>query len=161
MDWLVKPSVYLETTIFGYLASWPSGDLVVAANQQITHQWWGRRRQDYQLYVSDFVLTECGAGDPSAAEDRSKFLAGVPQLDVTEDVETLADELLRELRLPPKAAIDASHIAVATIHGMNYLLTWNCAHIANAALRHRIESVCRLLGYDAPTICTPQELMED
>ena len=153
-------SVYLETSIVGYLASRPSRDLVTAANQQITRDWWDQRRQGYELYVSDFVLAECTAGDPSAVRERLVFLRDIPQLDVTDEVDLLADEFLRRLPLPEKAALDASHIAVATVHGMDYLLTWNCAHIANAALRPRIERINESLGYETPIICTPQELME-
>jgi len=156
----MKPSVYLETRIIGYVASRPSRDLVTAANQQITHDWWEQRRQGYDLYVSDFVLVECTAGDPTAAQERLAVLSDIPELDVTQEVDILAEELLREVPLPATAALDASHIAVATVHAMDYLLTWNCAHIANAALRHRIERVCRSLGYETPRICTPQELME-
>ena len=156
----MKPSVYLETTIIGYLASRASRDLVTAANQQITHDWWHRRRESYDLYVSDFVIVECTAGDPTAAQERLAFLGGVAQLDVTDEVDILAEELLKQLPLPERAALDASHIAVATVHGVDYLLTWNCTHLANAALRHRIERVCRSLGYETPAICTPQELME-
>ncbi len=156
----MKPSVYLETTIIGTLAAWPSRDLIAAANQQTTHAWWQQQRHSYDLYVSDFVITECAAGDPVAAQEREVFLRDIPQLDVTEDVEALAEQLLTRVPLPSKAALDASHIAVATVHGMDYLLTWNCTHIANAALRHRIDSICRSLGYETPVICTPQELME-
>jgi predicted nucleic acid-binding protein len=112
------------------------------------------------VYVSDFVITECAAGDPVAAQERLAFLGDIPQLDVTEDVETLAEQLLKRVPLPSKAALDAAHIAVAAVHGMDYFLTWNRAHIANAALRHRIERICRSVGYETPIICTPQELME-
>ena len=87
-------------------------------------------------------------------------LGGLRQLAVTEEVERLAEELARQVPLPARAAVDALHIAVATVHGMDYLLTWNCTHIANAALRQRIERICRSLGYRPPTICTPQELLE-
>jgi predicted nucleic acid-binding protein len=156
----MKPTLYLETTIVGYLTSRPSRDLVTAANQQLTYDWWSQHRERFDVFVSHFVITECTAGDVDAARERLALLDDIPQLDVTEDVETLAEELLREVPLPEKAAVDALHIAVATVHGMDYLLTWNCTHIANAAMRYRIEEICRSLGYRPPTICTPQELME-
>lgn len=114
----MKPSLYLETTIIGYLASWPSRDLVTAANQQITHDWWRERRQSYDLYISDFVIVECAAGDANAAKERAGFLGDIAQLGVTDEVEKLAEELLRQIPLPDKAALDASHIAVAAVHGM-------------------------------------------
>jgi hypothetical protein len=88
-------------------------------------------------------------------------LADVPLLDPSENVYALADELIKRIPLPTKAAADAIHIALATVNGMDYLLTWNCAHIANAALRASIERVCRHCGYEPPVICTPEELLKE
>jgi len=156
----MKPSVYLETSIIGYLTSRPSRDLITAANQQMTHQWWDDRREKFDVFVSQFVIDECQAGDADAAEERREVLSGIGELDATEDVERLAEALMKRVPLPEKAEVDALHIAVATVHGIEYLLTWNCAHIANAAMRPRIEAICRSLGYEPPAICTPQELME-
>jgi len=156
----MKPTVYLETTIIGYLTSRPSRDLVTAANQQITHEWWDEHRESFHVFVSQFVIDECGGGDAEAAQERLEVLAGIGELDATEDVEGLANALMERVPLPEKAEVDALHIAVATVHGVEYLLTWNCTHIANAVMRPRIEAICRSLGYEPPTICTPQELME-
>ncbi len=156
----MKPRVYVETTIIGYLTAWPSRDLLTAANQQVTRDWWKDHRKEFDLYISQFVIEESGAGDPDAAKQRLEVLADIPQLTVTDDVQQLAQELVRQVPLPEKAEVDALHIAVAAVNGMDYLLTWNCTHIANATLRHRIEAVCRLVGYEPPTICTPQEFME-
>jgi PIN domain len=156
----MQPTVYLETTIIGYLTSRPSRDLVTAANQQLTHDWWDHRRQHYDLYVSEAVITECSAGDPQAAQERLEVLTHIPVLDITEEAENLANELVKQVPLPEKAEVDALHIATATVNGIDYLLTWNCTHIANAALQHRIEAICRAAGFDPPTICTPQQLME-
>jgi len=156
----MQPSVYLETSIIGYLTSRPSRDLITAANQQMTREWWDDHRQGFEVFVSQFVLDECGAGDTEAAQERMAVLSGVVELDATDDVQRLAEALLERVPLPDKAGVDALHIAVATVHGIEYLLTWNCTHIANAAMRPRIEAICRSLGYEPPTICTPQELME-
>jgi predicted nucleic acid-binding protein len=154
-------TVYLETTVIGYLTSRPSRDLVVAAHQQLTRDWWDIHRTSYDLFVSEAVIAECGAGDPQAAQERLDRLANLPVLDVTGEVEDLADRLVQGIPLPAKANIDALHVALATVHGIDFLLTWNCTHIANAALQHKIEAVCRAAGYNCPTICTPQQLMED
>jgi hypothetical protein len=154
----MKPTVYVETTIPSYLTAWPSRDVVRAGEQQVTHDWWARR-SGYDLRVSSLVLLECGAGDPGAAAQRLAALAGIPVLAQTPEAETLAETLLREVPLPPKAATDALHIAVAAVNGVSYLLTWNCTHIANATLRPHIEAVCRQSGYEPPVICTPQELL--
>ena len=156
----MRVSAYLETSIIGHLASRPSRDVITVANQQTTHEWWQKQRHTYDLYVSQFVITECSAGDALAAKERFVFLKGIPLLDVTVEVEALAALLLKHIPLPQKAAVDAAHIAVSAVHGIDYLLTWNCKHIANASLRHRIETICRSEGYEAPTVCTPQELTE-
>ena len=153
--------VYLETTIPSYLTAWLSRDLVMAAHQQTTREWWETRRQDFELFVSQFVIDEAGLGDPDAARRRLELLADMPLLDASEKVYTLANELLTRVPLPPKAAADSLHIAIATVNGMDYLLTRNCTHIANAALRASIEVVCRENGYEPPVICTPEELLKE
>jgi len=155
----MKPIVYLETTIPSYLTAWQSRDVVRAGEQQVTRDWWERRTQ-FELRVSSLVILECGAGNSDAAAFRLAVLDGVLVLAQTHEAETLADILLREVPLPVKAAADALHIAIAAVHGVAFLLTWNCTHIANATLRPRIESICRQLGYEPPVICTPLELLE-
>jgi predicted nucleic acid-binding protein len=152
-----RPRVYLETTILSYLTAWPSRDLVRAAHQQLTREWW-ERRQGYELFVSQLVVRERQAGDPQAAAARLEALAGLPLLEQSEQVEMLARELIDRVPMPERAAADALHIATATAHGMDYLLTWNCTHIANATLRGRIETVCRNAEFEPPAICTPEEL---
>jgi len=156
----MNSTVYLETSIIGYLASRPSRDLITAANQQLTRDWWDDHREQYDLYVSESVVAECSAGDAQAAEERLDAIGDIPILDVTEEAENLADELVKLVPLPENAEVDALHIAIATVNGINYLLTWNCAHIANAALQPQIEAICRSAGFEPPTICTPQQLME-
>ena len=155
----MKPKVYNETTIPSYLTAWPSRDLVRAAHQQLTKQWWDARSQDFDLYISQTVLEEITAGDPVAAAERIKAVKDLPTLAVTEAARMLADALILQVPLPKKAEFDALHIAIAVVTGMEYLLTWNCTHIANASIRGRIESICRAGGYEPPVICTPEELM--
>jgi hypothetical protein len=157
----VKRRVYIETTVISYLASRPSRDVVVAGRQQLTHTWWERRRSGFDLVISQVVLDEARAGDPDAAGHRLALTAGLPLLDMTPEVGTLAATLIEQVPLPSQAAADAAHIAVAACHGVEFVLTWNVAHIANAVLRRRVEAVCRAQGYAAPILCTPDELMED
>jgi predicted nucleic acid-binding protein len=157
----VRHRVYIETSVISYLASRPSRDLVVAGRQQTTHRWWEERRAAFDLCISQVVLDEVRAGDPEAARRRSVLVADLPLLDVTPDVAELAATLIERLPLPPQAAADAAHIAVAAYHGVDFLLTWNVAHIANAALRRRVEDICTLRGYTVPILCTPDELMEN
>jgi len=160
-DEAMKPRVYLETTIPSYLTAWPSRDLVRAAHQQITRDWWDRRRAEFELYISQVVLRECQAGDATAAAERLKILQDLPLLEQTEEATRLAQALVDRVPLPERAAVDALHVAIATVHGVDYLLTWNCTHIANATLRDPIESVCRENGYEPPAICTPDELLAE
>ena len=157
----MKPRVYLETTIPSYLTAWPSRDLVRAAHQQITRDWWDRRRAEFELVISQVVLRECQAGDATAAAERLKILQDLPLLEQTEEATRLAQALVDRVPLPERAAVDALHVAIAAVHGVDYLLTWNCTHIANATLRDPIESVCRENGYEPPAICTPDELLAE
>ena len=119
------------------------------------------RRPKFELFVSQAVLEEVSAGDPVTAAERMDKLRDLQQLDVTDECLALGRALLAGTRIPPDAATDALHVATAAVHGMNYLVTWNCRHIANATLLPSIQSVCTGAGHPAPVICTPLELMED
>ena len=155
---VTRAAVYIETSIVSYLTARPSRDLLVAAHQQLTVAWWEQQRSHNDLFTSQVVLTEARAGDPEAAQRRLAVLERLPLLDVTDMAITLAAALVSGQVLPAQAAQDALHIAVTCVHGVEYLLTWNCAHLANARLRSRIEQVCRDAGYIPPIICTPEEL---
>jgi predicted nucleic acid-binding protein len=157
---VMKSRVYLETTIPSYLTARPSRDIVRAAEQEVTRTWWNSRNI-FELYVSELVVDEVAAGDPHAASQRLEALAGIQLLGMTREAEMLGADLIRQAALPQRAAIDALHIALAAVHGMNYLLTWNCKHIANATMRGKIEEVCRATGVEPPIICTPMELLEE
>jgi len=133
----------------------------MAANQEATRSWWEIARPRYDVFISAIVTQEASGGDPEAARRRVYAIAGLPDLDVSEEAESLAAQLLTAAAVPEKAKTDALHIAVATVHGIDYLLTWNCKHIANATMRAKIEAICRAFGYEPPIICTPLELMEE
>ena len=154
-------SVYIETTIVSYLTARPSRDLVQRAHQQLTRRWWRTRRSAFDLYVSPPVVQEAAGSDPRRARKRLVALEGVPVLEATTEAMRLAEALVGAAAVPRQAAVDAAHIAIATVHGMVYLLTWNCTHIANATMRSGIERICRTAGYEPPILCTPEELMED
>ncbi|KYF93769.1 DNA-binding protein [Sorangium cellulosum] len=156
----MKPSVYMETSIVSYLTARPSRDLVRAAHQEVTGEWWAGR-DAYDLYISQLVVDEASAGDPGAAALRLQALGDLPLLELTPEAVGLARQLLHAAALPSKAAGDAVHIALSAAHGMRYLLTWNCAHIANATMRPKIEEICRAGGFEPPVICTPLELVEE
>jgi predicted nucleic acid-binding protein len=156
----MKPKVYVETSVISYYTARPSRDLIIAANQQATQEWWHTRRADFELYVSQLVLQEAGSGDAEAAAKRLATAQHIPLLDITDEAVRLAETLIEQKAIPQKAAEDALHIALAATHGMDYLLTWNFKHIANATLRANVELVCRVSGYEPPIICSPLELME-
>lgn len=156
----MKPKVYLETTIPSYLTALSSSDLIKAAHQQITQEWWQNRAR-FDLYISEIVFQEASGGDDTAAKERLGALNDIPILRFSGEISDLATHLVERGPLPEKAAVDALHIAFAAANGMDYLLTWNCTHIANAAIRQDIEYICRDKGYEPPIICTPEELMEE
>ncbi len=155
----MRPKLYLETTIPSYLVASPSRDLIVAAHQQITNQWWTNKKDDFDIYISQFVFDESSSGDRQLASDRIKIISKFPKLEITDDVKLLAAALLNSKAIPKKAAIDAAHVAIAAVHGMDFLMTWNCAHIANAFMSQTIQSICLKNGYICPVICTPEELL--
>jgi len=150
-------TVYVETSIVSYLTARPSRNVVLAAHQKLTHDWW-RGRTSYELLVSQLVLDEAGAGDRLMRARRLRALRDIPVLLLTDSATRLATELVRQGALPEKATVDAFHIGIAAAHQVTYLLTWNCTHLANAAMRSTIEAVCRSEGLTPPIICTPEEL---
>jgi len=156
----MKPKVYIETSVIGYLTSWPSGDLIVAARQKITRDWWRDAPAKYELLVSDVVLREAGTGDPHAVKDRLAVLAGLPVLPPSQEGQDLVDALLAQGAVPISEPEDAMHIALTVVNGIEYLATWNFKHIANASLRRKINDVCTAAGYVPTTICSPEELSE-
>lgn len=156
----MKPKVYLETTVISYLASRPSRDLIVAANQQSTQEWWEKQLAKVDVYISQLVVREASSGDADAVKRRLEAIADFPLLEVSPEATKLAEHLIAEKAIPEQAVEDALHIAIAAVNGMNYLLTWNLKHIANAVIRVNVETACRMNGYEPPVICTPVELME-
>ena len=152
-------SVYLETTLISYRVARPSRDLLIAAHQQATRDWWAERRESFECYVSQVVIDEVSGGDPEEAKTRLAIISSFPVLEVTEEAEFLAEAIVSGGVIPRRAVRDAAHIAIAAVNGMDYLLTWNCKHLANAQIIRRVGSVCNREGYDMPVICTPEELM--
>ena len=153
-------TVYIETSIVSYMAGKPSRDLLVAACQQATRTWWDDHRHHYELYTSQLVIAEAGRGNSEASGKRLYYLKGIPKLKVTPEIRDIAKALIQQGALPEKAEADAIHIAVAAVHRINLLLTWNCRHIDNPSTKPVMRSVCMSLGYMSPEMCTPIELLE-
>ena len=154
-------TVYIETSIVSYLRQKPSGQVVTAARQLLTHCWWDNEREHYELVVSQYVIDEASAGDPTLAAERLKLLDGIPLLPHATEIPKLADEIMSLGVLPEKAQVDALHIAAVAHHQIQYLLTWNCKHIANAKILPRIYDLLAKLAIPIPIICTPEELLGD
>jgi len=155
----MRVKLYLEITFPSYLTAQPSRDLIVAAHQQITHEWWEKRRHNFEIFILQFVIDEAGQGDKETSQRRLRILSAFDLLDITDEVTDLASIILDAGIISQKAATDAAHIAIASVHNMQFLLTWNCARLANAEISIGIKSVCKSEGYECPVICTPEELM--
>jgi predicted nucleic acid-binding protein len=152
-------SVYIETTVISYLISRPSRDILVAAHQQTTNEWWTTRRQEFECFISQVVIDEIQAGDNEASMRRIKEISHFPVLEASIEAEHLAEAILAAGVIPKRAVNDAVHIAIAAVNDVDYLLTWNCRHLANAQLIRRVSVICNAKGFNMPVICTPEELM--
>ena len=152
-------TVYIETLIVSYLRQRPSSQVVMVARHLLTNKWWDTKRASYELVVSQYVLDEASAGDPTLAAERIQALAGIPLLPNAPEIIRIANEIMTRAILPPKAQVDALHIATVAHHRIQYLLTWNCKHIANAQILPRIHLVLTDSGVPIPVICTPEELL--
>jgi hypothetical protein len=155
-----KPTLYVETSVVSYLTARPSNDLIVAAHQKATQDWWAQRSDQFDLKASEFVTEEASDGHPEASQKRIAALAGITSLEINSEIEKVAAALLNSNAVPKKERLDALHIAVASVHRIDYLLTWNFRHIANAQKWAAIEIVCVNFGYRMPKICSPFELMQ-
>ena len=154
-----KKTVYIETSIVSYLTARPSSDLLAAAWQKVTIDWWETQRDRFDLFASDVVIEEAGRGDDIAVARRLEALAGIPLLAITDDVILFSEALIQAGAVPKKAIGDSLHIALSAVHGIDYLITWNYRHIDNAETKPIIRGVCLANRYGYPEICTPQELM--
>lgn len=154
----MKPTIYIETTIPSFLKARAAKDVVLAGKQEVTKRWWAQRRPKYELFVSQLVYDEAARGDSVAAQERLDALVDIPFLALDEEALELSEAIVRGGVIPAKAHTDAGHIALAARHGMDFLLTWNCRHIANAEILDSVAEVVAAYGYQLPIICTPDEL---
>lgn len=156
----MKRKIYIETSVISYLTARPSKNVIEAGHQQSTYLFWDRRGE-FDLVASELVVTECNAGDAEAARKRLEALSEMPLLDITARCVELAKGLVAAGIVPSKASEDAMHISIATVHFVDYLLTWNCRHIANPEMQARIAEHFQQMGLYLPFICTPDELLGD
>jgi len=143
----MRPKVYVETSVISYLVARPNQrDVLVAANQSVTHEWWDRRRGSFELYISAVVLAEASRGDQEYAAARIDVARQLTVVETAQAALDVADALVQRAGLPATAYEDALHIAIAAETGMDYLLTWNCKHIANGFIIPRVDRVIRELA---------------
>ncbi|MGH2397461.1 MAG: type II toxin-antitoxin system VapC family toxin [bacterium] len=151
-------SVYVETSVISYYTARPSRDIVTAARQTLTQEWWEDAREKFDLYVSVLVVEEAKAGGAEAAQRRLAAISGLPILEINDAAEKLGKRLMEEGVIPSSRAEDALHISLAVVHGMDFLLTWNFRHINNAEMKARVRTIIEAVGYECPVICSPEEL---
>lgn len=156
----MKPSVYVETSVISYLTGRPSRDVIVAGRQALTIEWWGTCRKRFDIFVSALIVTEAEDGDATAVQRRLVAIEGIPALSVSDEAKTLASKMVTGGPMPKEYPEDALHIAVCALNGIDYLVTWNCTHLANATIRRQVERFLEKAGFACPVICTPEELME-
>jgi len=156
----MKESIYLETTVVSYYTSKPSRDIIVLAHQEITRQWWPMAMKRYSVFISEIVVEEASLGDTEAAKRRLEELKDFPHLELNKKIEEIAQIYMDKLDIPEKSIRDAAHLAVASVHNIDYLVTWNCAHLANGEIIKKLMKINESFGIYTPIICTPEELME-
>jgi hypothetical protein len=156
----MKPTVYIETTVISYRVARPSRDLIIAAHQQITHDWWEMALPQFDAFISPIVLDEISRGDADAARLRLDSVSSFQLLEVLSEVSSLAESYFSAIEIPEKARADSYHLAVAAWHGMDFLVSWTCTHIVSGRVKRIIEEINSASGIRTPIVCTPEELME-
>ncbi len=152
-------SVYIESTIPSYLTARNARSEALEYDQKLTRQWWEIRRSSYRIYTSTFTLREISRVDNDAATLRLECLVNIQSLTITPEIETHGLNIGAALKLPEKSMLDAFHVAVCIVHQIDYLLTWNCTHLANPVLQKQLIEYCRFRDLHVPVICTPEQMM--
>lgn len=152
-------TVYIETSIISYLTARPSKNLIAVARQQQTWEWWESYRQDYTVFISNLVIAEASQGDTQRSQERLQVIREINRLTINTSCEELAEKLIIYSPIPDNAQDDALHIAIASYHAVDFLLTWNFKHLANAHLIPKVRTIVEDSGYQFPQICTPEELI--
>jgi hypothetical protein len=156
----MKPKVYIESSVIRYATAKPSTDIIVLAHQRITEEWWSNAISQFDLYVSEIVFREIEQGDKIAAKKRLDIVSGLNNLSLKPEISKLSEILYEELGIPEKSYLDALHLAIASFFEMDYLVTWNCKHIANGFIISKLLKLKETFNFHVPIICTPEELME-
>jgi hypothetical protein len=155
-----KQSIYIESSVISYLTAKENRDLIIAARQKITRNWWKRIADSAELFISTYVIDEIAQGDSSASEIRLKAIKNCNVLPASDEITFLSKEYFRRMQIPDHAMYDSLHLACAVLNGIDIIVSWNFKHIANPTIRHILRTINDKLGYETPEITTPEELME-
>jgi hypothetical protein len=157
----MRQKFYIETSVVSYLAARPSRDLLIAARQEATVEFWTKLHSSgFTGYVSTLVHQEAQRGDPEQAQKRTGALSSLVVLDIDQEAQALAEKILAAGAVPAEYPDDALHMAVAAVNGMDVLITWNFAHLNNPIARINIREIVEENGYECPEACSPEELLE-
>lgn len=155
-----KQRVYIETSVISYLTSKPSRDIIISGHQQITNEWWIKSRSKFRNYISEFVIDEISKGDKIASKKRLNSVNNIQILEYVNIIDDLAISYAKLLSIPDKAKLDAFHLAIAVYYEIDFLLSWNCKHIANAVVLSKLRDYNQNNNLFTPILCTPLELLE-
>jgi len=154
-------TVYIETSVVSHATAWPSKNPAIAALQAQAKQWLESESPKFRLVTSQFVIDEVSRGDPDAAKRRLAVLENVGLLLPDPDVESLAEKIVAGCMMPQTAKLDALHVASAVLADVDYLLTQNCRHIANATELPRLYRLLEDLKLPRILVCTPIQFLGD
>lgn len=155
----MKRTVSIEFSVISYLTARRSKEIITAAYQEITRDWWDSELEKYECYVSQFVVDEISRGDPEAASQRIDAAKGFKKFGLNDIVHELIGKYKESFSVPEKSQLDLFHLAVSVGNGIDYILSWNFKHIANAYVREKLQEVNGVIGLKTPVICTPEELI--
>ena len=157
----MKPRIYVETSVISYLTARPSSNVMLLARQQFTRELWELQPDHFEAWLSPLVLDEASLGDPQAATARVLACRGLPELEITTEVKAFAQLLVNTGAVPIAEPEDALHIALATLHSVEYIASWNFAHMVGPAAKFKLQNKISALGYRPPIIATPEEIFEE
>ncbi len=157
----VRPTVYIDTSVPSYLTSRPSREWPLKRHQWVTCLFWNAYGSRFEMHVSRRVVDEVKAGDPTAAQKRVELISSLPSLKTLDEVGWLTTLILKKTGLPNGAKADAEHVAIAATHKIEFLVTWNCKHLANPAITPKVARACERAGFRSPAICTPEVILRN
>ena len=154
----MSESVYIETSIFSFYHDQRTAPAVIAMRDW-TRQWWDSHRQGYEVITSTAVLAELETGNLPHRDDALSMALRLPAIPIEDEIREIVEVYIKHQVMPGDPLGDALHLALASFHKFDYLLTWNCQHLANANKFNHIRRVNTLLGLHLPALVTPLELM--